>query len=228
MDDVTSNFDPNPESDFSQHVNYPLYIPQYPNHFEQPQQDPYQVQAEFQNLGSPYTDPPVYAGTPCGQINISPQQTMFPFSSIPLHLTHDQSAPMTPGDYARSPPTFYATTMEQSMSNLNHGDSFALQTSPPEISDIPVDYNFDEFHMTYPQNDQHDSHTANTGYSSAVSNQESFEAYNSNNSDIYSQPYHGEARHQPLENSSSNNGLFANSQYQTNNQNPLEGNVTFH
>lgn len=225
---MNSNFDPNPESDFQQHVNYPLYLPQYPNHFEQPHPDPYQVQADFQNLGSPYTDTPVYAGTPCGQINISPHQTMFPFPSIPLHLTHDQSAPMTPGDYARSPPTFYAATMEHSMSGLNHGESFTLQTSAPEISDIPIDYNFDEFHVTYPQNDQHESHSTNAGYSNSVSNQESYDTYNSGNNELFSQSYHNETRHQSVENTStSNNGLYANSHYQTSNQNPLEGNIPF-
>ena len=130
-----------------------MYMAPFSPPFDHPQQDPYQIQASFQMLGSPYTDPPVYAGTPCGQINLSPQQAMFPFNTFPMESTPDQSAPMSPQEYDRSPSTFYATTMEHSTSNIRSSESFALQTSAPEVSDIPADYSaFDNYHVDYSQN----------------------------------------------------------------------------
>lgn len=209
------------ETDYHTTINYPMYVPPYSPSFDHPQPDPYQVQASFQMLGSPYTDSPVYAGTPCGQINLSPQQTMFPFNTFPMEATPDQSAPMKPQDYSRSPTTFYATSMEHSTSQITASESFALHTSPPEVSEIPTDYSaFDDYHIDYNQNTtQVDTNSVNTGYSNTGTNQTSFQTYDNGNNEIYSQNYH--ASHHNT--STSNNGMYMQPQYPANNQPPLEG-----
>jgi len=212
------------QTDYPTTVNYPMYVPPYSPSFDHPQQDPYQVQASFQMLGSPYTDSPVYAGTPCGQINLSPQQAMFPFNTFSMESNPDQSAPMSPQDYGRSSTTFYATSMEQSTSNITPSESFALHTSPPEVSDIPTDYSaFENYHVDYNQNTtQVDAHSVNVGYSNNATNQDSFQTYDSNNNEMFSQNYH--TSHHSLENAtSSDNGMYMQSQYPVNNQTALDG-----
>ena len=200
-----------------------MYVSPYSPAFNHPQQDAYQVQASFQMLGSPYTDSPVYAGTPCGQINLSPQQAMFPFNNFPVESTPDQNAPMSPQDYHRSPSTFYATSMEQSTSNITSGESFVLHTSAPEVSNIPTDYSpFDNYHIDYNQNTtQSDAHPIDVGYSNTNTNHDSYQTYDENN-EMFSQPYH--ASHHSLENAStSDDGVYMQPQYPVNNQTALDG-----
>jgi hypothetical protein len=206
----------NEDPEYGQPINYPMYLTPYSPSFEA--QDPYQAQTSFQMLGSPYTDSPVYAGTPCGQINLSPQQAMFPFNTYPLDSTPDQSAAMSPQDYTASPSTFYAGNMEQSASTLSAANSFALQTSPPEVSDIPANYSgFEAYHMDY-QSIQNESH--NSGYSNAIA-QESFQSYDSA-SNMYSHPYH--TPHHSVDHQAGD-GMFMHSQYPVNDQSTLEGSV---
>jgi hypothetical protein len=225
IDDVSTPFGSNDQTNYSHTVNYPMYMPYSPP-FEQPQQDPYQIHASFHMLGSPYTHTPVYAGTPCGQINLSPQQAVFPFNAFAMSQSHDTSTPMSPQDYGRSPSTFYATPMEQSVSNIPHTESYALPTTPPEVSDIPVDYTaFESYNVDYNQNvDQHESHQMEAGYSREVTDQEHYQRYDSNNHhEIFSQQYPTTSHH-TLDNApTSNNGMFMQAQYPINNQPALEG-----
>lgn len=204
-----------------------MYIPPYSPPFDQPQQDPYQIQANYQMLGPAYTDTPVYAGTPCGQINLSPHQPMFPFNTFPMESTPSQNGPMSPQEYGRSSSTFYATPMEQSASNMTSGETFTLQTSPPDVSDIPADYaGYENYHIDYSQNQgQADSHTGNGGFSAAVNNDSSFQNYTSSNNEIFSQTYQSNT-HASLDNASasaSDHGIFMHTQYPVNSQTTLEG-----
>jgi hypothetical protein len=211
------------QSDYGPPVNYPMYMPPFSPPFDHPQQDPYQIQASFQMLGSPFTDPPVYAGTPCGQINLSPQQAMFPFNTFPIESTPDQSAPMSPQEYDRSPSTFYATTMEHSTSNMPPSESFTLQTSAPEVSDIPADYSaFDNYHVDYSQNGgQADSHSETMAYSNTTSN-ETFQTYGAPNTEMFSPTFH--TSHHSLDSgSTTENGIYMQSQYPVNDQTQLDG-----
>lgn len=229
IDDVSTPFGSNDQGDYSHSVNYPMYMPPYSPPFEQPQQDPYQIHASFHMLGSPYTHTPVYAGTPCGQINLSPHQAVFPFNTFPMNPTHDSSTAMSPQDYGRSPSTFYATPMEQSVSNIPHSDSYALPTTPPEMSDIPVDYSpFESYNVDYNQNaGQHEPHQGDTGFSGEVSSQDPYQQYDSSNHhEIFDQQY-SNASHHALENApTSSNGMFMQPQYPVNNQPALEGKTT--
>jgi hypothetical protein len=216
------------EPEYGQTVNYPMYVPPFSPPFSQDQQDPYQVQASFQMLGS-YTDSPVYAGTPCGQINLSPQQAMFPFNTYPVdNSTSDQSAPMSPQDYDRSPTAYFPTSLEQSSSHMTPSESFALHTSPPEISDIPADYSgFDNFQMDYNHNaPPPTSHPVNQGYSNTDSHPETYQTYDHGNHEMYSQAYHPTSHHSIEDTShSDNSGMFLQPQYpaSVNNQHALEG-----
>jgi hypothetical protein len=222
LDDVNSPFG-NPEPEYGQPINYPMYIPPYSPPFDQNQPDAYQIQASFQMLGSPYTESPVYAGTPCGQINVSPQQSMFPFNTFPIESSTDQNTPMSPQDFGRSP-AYYPTSMEHSNSTMTAGESFALQTSPPEVSDIPADYSaFENYPMEY-NNTSTNNTTGNEGYSNNVnmSNQNSYQ-FENGNSEMFSQGYH--SSHHSLGNANSNEaGMYMQSQYPVDNQNnTLEG-----
>ena len=224
LDEISSDFAPNQDGEFQQPINYPMSIQPYSPHFEQYQQDPYQIQASFQMLGSPYTDSPVYAGTPCGQINLSPQQAMFPFNTYPIDSTPDQGAPLSPQDYDRPSSAFYAGSIEQPTSNVTPAESFALQTSAPEVSDIPADYAFEGYHMDYNQHSTHsDTPEVNTNYSNTVSDQESYHTYNSGNSEMFSPTYH-EGAHHTLENApTSDHGIYMQPQYPVSGQGHLEG-----
>jgi len=229
IDDVSTPFGSNEQSDYSHTVNYPMYMPYSPP-FEQTQQDPYQIHASFHMLGSPYTHTPVYAGTPCGQINLSPQQAVFPFNTFAMSQSHDASTPMSPQDYGRSPSTFYATPMEQSASNIPHTESYALPTTPPEVSDIPVDYAaFESYNVDYNQNvGQHESHQVDAGYSREVTNQEQYQQYeSSNHHEIFNQQYPTTSPHTLNNVPTSNNGMFMQAQYPVNNQPALEGSIPF-
>jgi hypothetical protein len=215
------------EPEYGHTINYPMYVPPFSPPFDQNQQDPYQVQASFQMLGSPYTDTPVYAGTPCGQINLSPQQSMFPFNTFPLDSTPDQNAPMSPQDYDRSS-AYFPTSMEQSSTHMTPAESFALHTSPAEVSDIPADYSaFDNFQMDYNHNAPPPaSHALNPTYSNNVSHQETYQTYDSGNHEMYSQSYHPTSHHSVEEGSNSDaSGMYIQPQYPAvgNNQNTLEG-----
>jgi hypothetical protein len=224
-----SSFDIHQEAGVSPLVNYPMYIPPFSPLFEQPQQDPYQVQASFQMLGSPYTDSPVYAGTPCGQINLSPEQTVFPFNTYPLESTTEQN-PLSPQEYGRSQPTYFSNSMDQSPSNMASNESFAMHTTPPDISDIPADYvAFDGYHMDYHSSSRQDDPDAiNSTYPSNLSNQDSYQSFEPNN-DSFTQSYHAQA-HQPMENmSNSGNGMYTQSQHQypLSNQDNLNGKISY-
>jgi len=220
MDDVNSPFG-NPDPEYGQPaVNYPMYIPPFSPPEDQNQQDFYQVQASFQMLGSPYTDSPVYAGTPCGHINVSPQQSMFPFNAFPIESSADQNTPMSPQDFGRSP-AYFPTSMEHSNSTMTAGDSFALQTSPPEVSDIPADYSgFENYPMEY-NNTTTNDRTVNEGYSNQ-SNQNTYQYENGNN-EMFAHGYHG-SHHSLGNTNTTETGMYMPSQYPVDNQtNTLEG-----
>jgi hypothetical protein len=226
MADQHEAFNSNHESQYGQPVNYPMYMPPYSPPFDQTQQpDPYQVQANYQMLGSPYTSPPVYAGAPCGQINLSPAQPIFPFNTFPIDSTSDQTTPMSPHDY-RSPSTYYQPAMDTTAGNMTAGESFALQMSPPQVSDIPADYSgFDGYQMDFNQNPPpHDSNATNASYGSTEQNQGSYQTYESENSMLYNQQYHSTSHHHTIENpSTSDSGMYVESHYPVNNQGTLDG-----
>ena len=185
-------------------VNYPMYVPPYSPHFEPSHQDPYQIQASFQMLGSPYTDSPVYAGTPCGQINLSPDHAIFPFNTYPLDSTTDQGTPLSPHEYNRSNATYFPNSIEQSPGDITPNEAFALQTSPPEVSDIPADYTFEAYQMDFSNTSDHNAtQNVNTGYSNTPSNEDSYHSYDSSNN-VFPQQYHPNA-HQHLENNMASN-----------------------
>jgi hypothetical protein len=220
-------FSSSEQTDYAPPVNYPMYMPPY-SPFDQPQ-DPYQVQSSYQ-MGPTYTDAqPVFAGTPCGQINLSPQQAVFPFNNYTLDSTQDQS-PMTPRDYAKSPPTFYAGAMEHSASTLTSGESYTAHTSAPEISDIASYPTFDDYHVHYDQNaDQPDPEPVTASYSSSMSPQDSFQPYNAGLTEIYNQQsFPDHSHHQSITNSINNSStsdsrMYMSSQYSTNDQSAIEG-----
>jgi len=156
---------------------------------------------------------------------LSPAQTIFPFNTFPLDTTSDQNTPMSPHDY-RSPSTYSHAQMNPNASNVTSGDSFALQMSPPQVSDIPADYSgFEAYEMEYNQNrPSHDTNTASRAYANGDQNHGSYQTYESGNSFIYSQPYDSAPHQQVAEHtSSSDNGMYLDSQFPINNQGPLEG-----
>jgi len=200
-------------------------MPPYSPTFDHPQPDPYQIQANFQMLGSPYTSPPVYAGAPCGQINLSPEQAMFPFNTFPLDSTSDQSAPLSPQEY-RSPTAYYQSSMDPTAGNMTPTESFALQMSPPQVSDIPADYSgFEGYQMGFNQNAlSHESNSSNASYATAEQNQVPYQTYDSGNNVMYSQQYHSTSHHHVSEPpSTSENGMYVESHYPVNNQGTLDG-----
>ena len=230
IDDVSTPFGSNDQSDYSHTINYPMYMPPYSPPFEQPQQDPYQIHASFHMLGSPYTHTPIYAGTPCGQINLSPQQAVFPFNTFPMNTNHDANTSISSEDYGRSPSTFYATPMEQSARSVPNTESYTLPTTPPEVSDIPVDYSaFESYNVNYNQNmAQQESHQVDTGYSREVTNQETYQEYDSSNHHGIFNPQYPATSHHAIENAqTSNNGMFMQPQYPVNSQPALDGEISF-
>jgi hypothetical protein len=209
-----------PETPYAQQVNYPLYAPFSPP-FEQTLPDPYQIHASFQMV-SPYTTTPVYAGTPCTQINVSPQQAMFPFNTFENNA---ENTPMSPENY-RSPQQYYATPMAQPNNNMSASESFALQMSPPEVSDIPVDYSgFEYSNMDYTQSTtQTDSSTMTTGYTNPEHDQGAYTTYENNTNFMYSQTYHDNTHQPPPQNTSTtDNGMYSHPHYPENTQASLEG-----
>ena len=183
--------------------------PSFSPAFDQPQSDPYQVQANLQMLGQTFTENPVYAGTPCGQINLSPQQTMFPFNSYTSNATVEQNTPMSPVEYGRPPANVYSTPMEHSASTMTAGESFALHTSPPETSSIPADYGaFENFHIDYQNPVQSETHhPVNLEFSGDAGPQNQYPQYQPANSDMYSQPFQ-QTGHHGLEDNAANHGIF--------------------
>lgn len=224
-DDENPPLAPGEPSDFSPPV-YPMYYAP----FDQPQPDPYQVQASYQ-MATTYPDTPVFAGTPCGQINLSPhpQQQVFPFNNYSLDSTQDQSGPMTPRDYGKSPSTFYASAMEHSASNLTSGESYTLHTTAPEISDI-AGYSPFDYEVHYGQTTgQADVEQVSSGYPTSMPSQDSFHAYNTAISDMYNQQsYPDPNHHQSLTSSiaspsTSEPRMYMQPQYPTNDQSGIEG-----
>lgn len=216
----------NQESQYSQPISYPMYMPPYSPTFDHQQPDPYHIQANFhgQMIGSPYTSSPVYAGAPCTQINLSPQQAMFPFNTFPLESTAD-SAPMSPQDY-RSPSTYYQPSMDPTSGNMTPGESFALQMSPPEVSDIPADYSaFEGYQMDFNQNaPPHDSNATNVAYTNTEQHQGSYQTYDSGNPMMYSQEYNSASHQHAIQNgSAADRGMYVESHYPVNNQGTLDG-----
>jgi hypothetical protein len=232
------------ESEYAQTMNYPMYVPPFSPSIDQNQQDPYQVQASFQMLGSPYTDSPVYAGTPCGQINLSPQQSMFPFNAYQLDSTPDQSTPMSPAEFDQTSASYFPTSFEQSSTHMTPAESFALHSSPVEVADIPADYSlvprldlslvppsqnaaFDNYRMDYNHNAPPPStQTMNSGYPNNISHQETYQTYNTGNNEMYSQAYHPTSHHSVEDNSTSEtSGMYMQPQYPAvaDTQNSLEG-----
>jgi hypothetical protein len=206
-------------------INYPMYIPPFSPPFETTQQDPYQVQASFQMLGSPYTDSPVYTGTPCGQINLSPQQTMFPFSHYPLESAGDHNGPMSPQEYGRSQGSYFPSSIDTSAANMTASESFALHTTPADVSDIPTDYaGFDGYQMNFTTPSRQDeSQSVTTPFSANLSNHGAFHSFESN--DTFTQSYQT-SDHQASENlSSPETAMYLQGphQYALSNQNNLEG-----
>jgi hypothetical protein len=224
VEEDNAPFISNEQPEYSQPINYPMYMSPYSPPFDQTQ-DAYQIPAPFQMLGSAYTDSPVYAGTPCGQINLSPQQAVFPFNTYPIDSTPAQSAPMSPQDYGRSPPTYYASAMEQSASNLSTNESFAVNTSPPEVSEIPANYpSFDGYRVNYNQNaTQNESQQTDSGYSNALASQDSYNTYDSGTNEMFHQSFHGTSQQSVGNPSTSDSRMFMPSQYPVNNQAALEG-----
>ena len=153
---------------------------------------------------------------------------MFPFNPFPLDSTPDQSAPMSPQDYDRSPAAYFPTSMEQTPTHMTPAESFALHTSPADVSDIPADYSaFDNYQMDYNHNaPPPTSHAANPGYSNHVSHQETYQNYDAGNHEMYPQSYHPTHHHSMEDGSNSDNsGMYVQSQFPetVNNQNTLEG-----
>jgi len=205
-----------------------MYIPPFSPQFEPAQHDPYQVQATFQMLGSPYTDSPVYAGTPCGQINLSPQQPIFPFSTYPLESTGDQNGPMSPQEYGRSQATYFSNSLDTASGTMSASESFALHTTPPDVSDIPTDHyaGFDGYQVNYATPSRQDeAQSVTTPYSTNLSNQGNFQSFETN-PDAFTQSYHG-TDPQGTENAMSppETSLYMQGQHQYSlaNQNHLEG-----
>jgi hypothetical protein len=198
-----------PPANYASTASYPMYMsPSFSAPFDQPQPDPYEVQANLQMLGQSFTENPVFAGTPCGQINLSPQQTIFPFNNFASSSNVDQNTPMSPVDYGRPNTNVYATPMEHSTSTMTAGESFALHTSPPEASAIPADYGaFDNFNIDYQNPVQSDVHPVNLEFHQEAANQNHYTQYQPTNNELYSQQFE-QATHHGLEDESTNHGLF--------------------
>jgi len=196
-----------PQPDYVATADYPMYMsPSFSPAFDQPQPDPYQVQTNLQMLGQSFTENPVYAGTPCGQINLSPQQAMFPFNNYATNSNTDQNGP--PVDYGRPNTNVYAPSMEHSTSTMTAGESFALHTSPPETSAIPADYGaFENFHIEYPNQGQPEVHPASLDFPGEATNQNHYPQYQPTNNEIYS-PQFQQTAHHALEDNSSNHAIF--------------------
>jgi hypothetical protein len=223
IDDLPCSFDHDQDHGFSSPVIYPMYIPPFSPHFDHGQQDPYQAQNSFQMLGTPYSDSPVYAGTPCGQINLSPEQAVFPFTTYPLDSTADQNTPMSPQEYARSHTAYFQSSMEVSSGNMTPTDLFAPHTSPPEVSDIPADYaGYDGFQVDFdPASSRNDSQAVSSTFSNSASTQASYPSYDSGNQ-LFSQPFHSLPHH--AEDNPTDTGMYMSHHSFASNQQPsLEG-----
>lgn len=182
--------------------------PSFSPSFDQPQSDPYQVQANLQMLGQPFTENPVYAGTPCGQINLSPQQTMFSFNNYASNPNVDQNTPMSPIDYGRSTQNIYGTPMEHSASAMTAGESFALHTSAPETSAIPANYGaFENFNIEYQNPVQPEVHSVNLEFPGDGANQPHYPQYQASGTEMYP-PQFQQTSHHGLEDNCGDNGMF--------------------
>jgi hypothetical protein len=115
--------------------------------------------------------------------------------------------------------------MDPTAGNMTPGESFALQMSPPQVSDIPADYSaFEGYQMDFTQTPhQHESNVTNTSYANTEQNQGSYQTYESGTNVLYSEQY-PTSHHHSIENPSSSDGaMYTDSHYQENNQDALDG-----